>query len=222
MHRQNFWILAAIAGLFLGNLITSAPPTVEGRISPFPSADEAATDERASKPDSYYYYGPNGLWKYWHDPNNPKAPSERLGRDTWIHWTWGNQKFLRKAAVLAGRLPVPISLDFFRVLDSRNRATRFRDLGVINEPNCEQNNQPDEYGLYLDTWKGDPLKYYPGDAAYRQQYASSYPVPSRRSTSGTTESRRASLACVFSPIRSSMLQPKPIGVLPSISRIRRS
>jgi hypothetical protein len=115
------------------------------------------------------------LWKKWHNPANKEAASQRLGRDTWIHWTWGNQKFLRKVAVLGGQLPVPVSLDFFRVLDSRNRSTRFRDLGFINEPNCEQNNQADEYGLYLDTWKGDPLGYYPAVSTYRERYGSTYP-----------------------------------------------
>jgi hypothetical protein len=133
------------------------------------------TDDRASKPDSYFYYGPGGLWKYWHDSANAQAPAQRLGRDTWIHWTWGNQKFLRRVAVLGGNLPVPISFDFFRLVDSRNRATRFRDLGFINEPNCEQNDQADEYGLYLDKWKGDPLGYYPGDPKYKERYRLDYP-----------------------------------------------
>jgi hypothetical protein len=172
MRTNRFWVgwAAAAAGAFLPALPAG------GDWASVRAADEAPqTDERSSKPDSYFYYGPNGLWKYWHDPNNKEALAQRLGRDTWIHWTWGNQKFLRKAAVLAGQLPVPVSLDFFRVLDSRNRATRFRDLGLINEPNCEQNNQPDQYGLYLDTWKRDPLGYYPGDAQYRTKYAVTYP-----------------------------------------------
>src|SRR5581483_11114920 len=91
-------------------------------------------DGRAQKPNSYYYYGPNKLWEHWHDKANRDAAAQRLGRDTWMHWTWGNQKILRKAAVLAGNLPVPISLDLFRLLDSRKRDTRFRDLGLINSP----------------------------------------------------------------------------------------
>jgi hypothetical protein len=148
---------------------------------------QGSVDDRAGKPDSYLYYGPNGLWKYWNEPNNKLGASERLGRDTWIHWTWGNQKFLRRVAVLGGALPVPVSLDFFRVLDSRNRPTRFRDLGLINEPNCRQNSEPDKYGLYLDTWKDadkgalpDPLNYYPGDAKYRERFGSTYPGTQRR------------------------------------------
>ena len=81
-----------------------------------------AQDGRAKR-DSYYYYGPSGLAKYWHEPSNKDAPLQRLGRDTWIHWTWGNQRVLRRAAVLAGNLPVPISIDLFRLLDSRKRGS---------------------------------------------------------------------------------------------------
>lgn len=115
-----------------------------GALLGFAAATAGDDPKRASQwPDSFKYYGPNGLWKKWND-------SQRIGRDTWIFWTWGNQKFLRKVAVLAGNLPAPISLDFFRVLDSRHRGTRFRDLGLINEPNCSANNQPDEFGFDLD------------------------------------------------------------------------
>jgi hypothetical protein len=132
-------------------------------------------DKRADKKDSFKYYGPNNLYQYWHDDNNKDGPAQRLGRDTWIHWTWGNQKVLRHASVLAGNLPAPVSIDFFRLLDSRNRGTRFRDLGLINEPNCGRSNpkdptEPDydptilgKYGLYIDKWNGDPLGYYPAD-----------------------------------------------------------
>jgi hypothetical protein len=129
----------------------------------------------AERKDSYYYYGPGGLAKDWHDPANKDAAAQRLGRDTWIHWTWGNQKVIRNGTVLAGNLPVPVSIDFFRLLDSRNRATRFRDYGLINEPNCVANTQPDEYGLYLDTFKGDPYGYYPMGKYYRDKYGKDFP-----------------------------------------------
>jgi hypothetical protein len=130
-------------------------------------AASPSTDTPARDADSFKYYGPGGLGKTW-------DASQRLGRDTWIFWTWGNQKFLRKVAVLAGNQPVPISVDFFRTLDSRRRGTRFRDLGLINEPNCEQNNTPDRYGFFLDTWKGDPLKYYPVPLSDKPEDAPSY------------------------------------------------
>jgi hypothetical protein len=122
-----------------------------------PTPRSAAEDERSQFPDSYKYYGPQGLWKTWSD-------QERLGRDTWIFWTWGNQRLLRDGARLAGRGPSPTSLDFFRMLDSRNRDSRFERLGLINEPNFVRANSPDRYGLWLDEWKGDP--YYPNTEAY--------------------------------------------------------
>jgi hypothetical protein len=166
--------MKCLAGFLLGSALLALFTRGDG---------PAATQTAATKPadpenpvDSFKFYGPNGLWKTW-------TPEQRLGRDTWIFWTWGNQKFLRKVAVLAGNLSVPISLDFFRLLDSRNRGTRFRDFGLVNEPNCEGNNQPDRYGLYLDTWKGDPLKYYPipysSDPKDKPSYSLTYP--------GTTE-----------------------------------
>src|SRR5262249_19596666 len=136
-----------------------------------------AQDGRAKR-DSYYYYGPNGLVKYWHDPSNKDAPLQRLGRDTWIHWTWGNQKVLRRASVVAGNLPVPISIDLFRLLDSRKRGTRFRDLGLINEPNCKPCKEP-KWGLWLDEFDKGAEDYYPVDynldtGEYKEKYSDRY------------------------------------------------
>jgi len=104
--------------------------------------------------DSFKYYGPSGLWKTW-------TPQQRRGRDMWLFWTAGNQKFYRYLQVYAGNLPVPMSVDFYRLLDSRNRSTRFKDIGLINEPNFKPATKPDEYGLWTDEWQRDPLEYYP-------------------------------------------------------------
>lgn len=144
----------------------------------------------ADPSDSYKYYGPGSLWKQWNE-DTPKAKMQRLGRDTWIHWTWGNQKVVRSATVLAGNLPVPVSLDLFRLLDSRNRGRRFRDLGLINEPNCGRKNKNDanepdydvdiynKYNLYIDKWNGDPENYYPGDKKYVATYPDGTGVDNR-------------------------------------------
>jgi mono/diheme cytochrome c family protein len=157
----------------------------------------AADEARGGNDDSYYYYGPGRLSEEW-NYNPPRAEGEdesvtakrdrarrqRRGRDTWIHWTWGNQKVIRSATVLAGRLPVPVSIDFFRLLDSRRRGTRFRDFGLINEPNCgsSKKDEPDydekilkAYGLYIDRWNGDPYGYYPVSKYYRDKYGKDFP-----------------------------------------------
>jgi len=127
------------------------------------TAVSGAADER---PDSFKYYGPGGMDRLWaRDDWQP----HRIGRDTWIHWTWGNQKFLRFGTLGLGNQPVPVSLDLYRLLDSRQRWTRFARLGLINEPNCQQATEPDQYGLWLDKFSGDPLHYYPTDPAYADQ-----------------------------------------------------
>lgn len=129
-------------------------------------AQADAAPNRAQLPDSFKYYGPDGMWKLW---GREDWQPHRIGRDSWIHWTWGNQKFLRFGAKQLSNSPLPISLDFFRVLDSRKRNQRFADLGLINEPNCHLATEPDQYGLWLDVFKGDPEHYYPGDPAYDNQ-----------------------------------------------------
>jgi cytochrome c5 len=117
---------------------------------PYPGKPASYKDERATWADSFRYYGPNGLWKSW-------TPQQREGRDTWIFWTGGNQKFLRQATHLGAALKLPISVEYYRMLDSRNRPSRFKMLGLVNEPNCAQADAPDpETGLWLDVWKGDP------------------------------------------------------------------
>jgi hypothetical protein len=167
---------AAALALAVGGLTL----TVGGADPPAAPEKPAAPGDRAEKapqrPDSYWYYGPNGLWKTW-------TPAQREGRDTWILWTGGNQKFLRLATQLGGSKPVPVSLEFFRMLDSRNRGKRFQLFGLVNEPNCVAATEPDEYGLYLDRWKGDPYERKPGDeekyadAPYKKGKYPYYPDP---------------------------------------------
>ena len=55
-------------------------------------------------------------------------------------------------------------MEYFRLLDSRGRPTRFQRLGLVNEPNFRQATQPDEYGLWLDEWLGDDT--YPDTKVY--------------------------------------------------------
>lgn len=133
------------------------------------SALQSAEPTSPNAPDSFKYYGPGGLNQLW---DRDDWQSHRIGRDTWIFWTWGNQKFLRLGSKNLGNQPLPISVDLFRVLDSRQRDTRFARLGLINEPNCRPADKPDKYGLWLDQFEGDPLHYYPGDPLYddKQHY----------------------------------------------------
>ncbi len=85
--------------------------------------------DRSRFPDSFRYYGPNGLWNTWND-------DQKIGRNTWQFYTAGNQKFYHILAKFAGGFD--ISVNFYRLLDSKERPDRFRKVGVINEPNFVQ------------------------------------------------------------------------------------
>lgn len=158
-----FWLASALFGLVYVNEARSDDAYPET-----PDALRSAgydQRDRSELPDSFKYYGPNGLWSRW-------DAAERRGRDMWIFWSYGNQRFYRRLQLFGGQLPAPMSIDFFRLLDSRNRGRRFRDLGLVNEPNCRpaKSDDPDvaKYGLWLDVWEGDPLNYYP-NAYYKNE-----------------------------------------------------
>ena len=81
------------------------------------------------------------------------TPEEIKGRNTWIVWTGGNDKFWDKmvnASVGA--------LDFLKTLSSHPKLTKFsRDnrweyLGLVNNPCFEKPTgpDPDRFGLWLD------------------------------------------------------------------------
>lgn len=60
------------------------------------------------------------------------TPSERSGCKIWFFATAGNGRF--HTYVLPQRLPV--LLDWYRVLNSRERPDRFKAWGIINDPEC--------------------------------------------------------------------------------------
>jgi hypothetical protein len=102
---------------------------------------------RSKLPDSFRYYGPNGLWKTWND-------DQKIGRNSWLFYTAGNQQFYHILRTFAGEFG--ISIDFYRLLNTKGRPDRFRTLGLINEPNFAPEGETDEYGFFMDKWNGDP------------------------------------------------------------------
>src|SRR5690348_11938180 len=79
------------------------------------------------------------------------TPEEVRGRDSWIVWTGGNDRFWDAITVNAVG-----SFDLLKVLSSHpslkfSRDTRWNYLGLVNEPCFEKATQPDPvYGLWLD------------------------------------------------------------------------
>ncbi len=114
-----------------------------------PGAGGEDINDPSKRKDSFWFYGPNGLWKTW-------TPAQKLGRNTWIFYPAGNPKFYRILERFGGENG--ISVDFYRLLDSKTRPSRFRQIGLINEPNFVQakDGETDEYGFHMDQWNGDP------------------------------------------------------------------
>ena len=79
---------------------------------------------------------------------------EIKGRNTWNLWCAGNEQFWERMAREGYGL-----FDLLKTIDSRNRGTRFKDMGLINEPGFRKAAKPDAYGLWIDEpipGKGEP------------------------------------------------------------------
>src|SRR5438552_6639775 len=75
------------------------------------------------------------------------SPEEIMGRNTWILWSGGDQRFWNHAAQDSYGL-----IDLLKMLDNRKypRGERFKILGLMNEPGFRAPSKPDEFGLCLD------------------------------------------------------------------------
>jgi hypothetical protein len=73
------------------------------------------------------------------------TPEEVEGRNTWMIWTGGNERFWNLMAQRGLGL-----VDLLKILDSRQRGSRFERFGLMNQPGFESSGEPDAHGLYLD------------------------------------------------------------------------
>jgi len=73
------------------------------------------------------------------------ASDEIKGRNTWNLWCGGDEQFWERMSRESYGL-----IDLLKTIDSRDRANRFKEMGIINEPGYRQASKPDEYGLWID------------------------------------------------------------------------
>ncbi len=71
--------------------------------------------------------------------------NEIKGRNTWMIWTGGNADFWNWLAQYGYG-----TNDLLKTLDSRGRQQRFREAGLINDPDFRASSAPDSFGLWLD------------------------------------------------------------------------
>jgi hypothetical protein len=114
---------------------------------------------------------------YFHDMDGGIAltPAEIAGRNTWIVWTGGNDRFWDRLSTIAfGNIDLLKTLSSYPTLKT-NRDNRWDRLGLINEPCFKKATAPNpqRFGLWLDVREGsktcppDPFeneKKYPGVA----------------------------------------------------------
>ncbi|NQW99244.1 hypothetical protein HQ447_01200, partial [bacterium] len=80
------------------------------------------------------------------------SADEIKGRNTWNLWCGGNEQFWDRVAREALGL-----FDLLKTIDSRGRETRFKELGLINQPGFKQAAKPDPHGLWIDeAVEGEP------------------------------------------------------------------
>ena len=73
------------------------------------------------------------------------SPEEIKGRNTWNLWCAGTEQFWERMSRESFGL-----IDLLKTIDSRGRPSRFKELGLINEPGFKQATRPDQYGLWID------------------------------------------------------------------------
>jgi hypothetical protein len=73
------------------------------------------------------------------------SADEIKGRNTWILWTGGDEQFWERMSRQSFGL-----IDLLKMVDSRQRGTRFAQMGLINEPGFKQASKPDPNGLWID------------------------------------------------------------------------
>ncbi len=144
MGRSRWAVVILMAGLMAGALLlrtagglggdqplhlSHAPPVGMA----FDPATEPIEPSSSDGVDSRYAYDP------------ALTPLENHGRDTWYFWTGGGEHFWRKVAIITEGIT-----DLVQFVDSRRRDSRFRTLGVINDPQCTRATRADEYGLWFD------------------------------------------------------------------------
>ena len=89
----------------------------------------------ASLLDSGTRYGSDSSRAYYENPEarGLHTRNEILGRDIWIKATGGNERFY---GYVVGQRISDRSVNFWRVLNSEKRGTRFGDWGLMNDPDC--------------------------------------------------------------------------------------
>lgn len=114
------------------------------------SGDSLADDADGRKPEDFPELAADVFKKM--DGDIKLTEDEIKGRNTWNLWCGGDEQFWERMAREGYGL-----FDLLMTIDSRNRAKRFSEIGLINQPGFKQASKPDQYGLWIDeAVEGEP------------------------------------------------------------------
>ncbi|MEO8673370.1 MAG: hypothetical protein ABI411_18805 [Tahibacter sp.] len=138
-------VTASVAAFLVG---CSDPPPVSGTV--FDEAKQAGlTVQQLPAADEDYLHDMDG--------GVALTPEEIKGRNTWVIWSAGNDRFWDQISANSVG-----TLDFLKTLSSHpslkfSRDNRWNYLGLVNEPCFEKAKGPDpqRFGLWLDTRRAD-------------------------------------------------------------------
>ena len=150
------------------------------------------------------------------------SADEVKGRNTWLLWTAGDQDLWD---YLAGHSVG--TADLLKTIDSRRRASRFQEMGVVNQPGFAQATKSDQYGLWIDVGPQEPdvdpavygrptgivgLRLYPNpkfDSAAEKNWDASryYSDPNYYNDPKLVRPYRVGMACGFCHVSFNPLKP---------------
>ena len=73
------------------------------------------------------------------------SADEIKGRNTWNLWCGGTEQFWDRMSRESHGL-----IDLLKTIDSRKRGSRFKEMGLINQPGFKQASKPDAHGVWID------------------------------------------------------------------------
>jgi len=162
-HSLTRWTLAA-TGLLVALGIAAATGCHSGP-RPGEVQDEAMLAGRSA--DSFHHADED----YFHDMDNGVAltPDEIRGRNMWLVWSGGNDRFWDGLTTTTFG-----AFDLLKIVSSApelgfTRATRWNELGLVNEPCFDKASGPDpkRFGLWLDVRRADcPADPFENEARY--------------------------------------------------------
>lgn len=140
-----------------GVLLTSCLLALAGCKKPAPRPGEVLDEARRAGRDAATF--PAADEDYFHDMDGGVSltPDEVKGRNTWIVWSAGNDRFWDNISTISKG-----NLDFLKTVSSHPKLKFSRDnrwdwLGLVNEPCFEKATGPDpeRFGLWLDRRRAD-------------------------------------------------------------------